>query len=71
MIAPAFGAESFHAHRERARLASSLASIVSSRGLATDVDEPDDLRLLLSEGGLGRRTRELLESEAFSAAIPP
>jgi 2-phospho-L-lactate guanylyltransferase len=71
VIAPAFGAESFHAHRERARLASSVASILSSRGLATDVDEPDDLRLLLSEGGLGRRTRELLESGAFSAAIPP
>jgi hypothetical protein len=42
---------------------------VTSRGLAIDVDERDDLRLLQTEPGLGRRTSELLESVAFSAAI--
>ena len=67
-ISPAFGADSFGAHRERARRASSGARIVTSRGLATDVDDPDDLRLLLREPGLGRRTGELLNSVAFSAA---
>jgi len=40
---------------------------VTTRGLATDVDEPEDLRLLLRETGLGRRTGALLESVAFSS----
>ena len=69
VIQPAFGADSFRAHRERAREASSVARIVTSRGLAIDVDERDDLRLLQTEPRLGRRTSELLESVAFSAAI--
>jgi 2-phospho-L-lactate/phosphoenolpyruvate guanylyltransferase len=69
VIQPAFGADSFRAHRERAREASSVARIVTSRGLAIDVDERDDLRLLQTEPGIGRRTSELLESVAFSAAI--
>jgi 2-phospho-L-lactate guanylyltransferase (CobY/MobA/RfbA family) len=43
------------------------ARIVSSRGLATDIDDPEDLRLLLREPGVGRRTSGLLESVAFSA----
>jgi hypothetical protein len=42
--------------------------VVSTRGLATDVDEPEDLRLLLAEPGAGRQTRTLLDSVAFSAA---
>ena len=67
-ISPAFGADSFRAHREGARRASSLARIVTSRGLATDVDDPEDLQLLRREPGLGRRTGELLNSVAFSAA---
>jgi 2-phospho-L-lactate guanylyltransferase len=70
-IAPAFGDDSFRAHRERARQASWEARIVTSHGLATDVDEPDDLRLLLREPGVGRRTRELLDSTVFSAALLP
>jgi 2-phospho-L-lactate guanylyltransferase len=70
VIAPAFGPDSFDAHRQRARRASSEASIVNSRGLATDVDEAEDLRLLFREPGLGRRTSALIESVAFSAAIP-
>ena len=70
-IAPAFGADSFRVHRERARRAGSDARIVTSRGLATDVDEPEDLRLLLREPALGRHTRELLDSTVFSAAILP
>ena len=68
VILPAFGADSFHAHRELAQRASTQARIVTSRGLATDVDDPEDLRLLLREPGLGRRTGELLNSVAFSAA---
>lgn len=68
-IAPAFGEDSFRAHRERARRAGWDERIVTLRGLATDVDEPEDLRLLLREAGVGRRTRELLDSVAFSAAL--
>jgi len=68
VIAPAFGADSFNAHRERARRASAEARIVTSRGLATDVDDPEDLRLVLREPGPGRRTGRLLSSVAFSAA---
>lgn len=68
-IAPAFGTDSFRVHYERAQSAWSDGRIVTSRGLATDVDEPEDLRLLLRESGLGRHTRQLLESTAFSAAI--
>jgi 2-phospho-L-lactate guanylyltransferase len=66
VISPAFGVDSFTAHRERARHVSSEATVVTTRGLATDVDEPEDLRLLLHEGGLGRHTAALLESVAFS-----
>ena len=69
MIEPAFGEESLRVHRERARLASTRAHIVTSRGLATDIDDPADLRLLLREPGAGRRTRELLESIAISTAL--
>jgi 2-phospho-L-lactate guanylyltransferase len=68
-IEPAFGDDSLRAHRERARVASTRAHIVTSRGLATDIDDPEDLRLLLREPGAGRRTRELLESVAFAAAL--
>jgi 2-phospho-L-lactate guanylyltransferase len=68
VISPAFGADSFRAHRELAQRASSHASIVTSRGLAIDIDDPDDLRLLGREPGLGRHTTELLNSVAFSAA---
>jgi 2-phospho-L-lactate guanylyltransferase len=70
VISPAFGADSFRAHRELAQRASSPARIVTSRGLATDVDDPEDLRLLRREPGLGRHTNELLSSVAFSAASP-
>jgi 2-phospho-L-lactate guanylyltransferase len=68
VISPAFGADSFTAHRERARRVSSEATVVTTRGLATDVDEPEDLRLLLGARGLGRHTGKLLESVAFSAS---
>jgi hypothetical protein len=68
VISPAFGEDSFRAHREGARRASSDARIVTSRGLATDVDDPEDLQLLRREPGVGRRTSELLNSVAFSAA---
>ena len=67
VISPAFGTDSFEAHRERARRASSEASIVTSRGLATDVDEPEDLRLLLREARPGRHTRAVLQSVEFSS----
>jgi 2-phospho-L-lactate guanylyltransferase len=68
-IAPAFGNDSFRVHCDRARRAWSDARIVTSHGLATDVDEPDDLRVLLREPGLGRHTSELLNSVGFSTAI--
>jgi 2-phospho-L-lactate guanylyltransferase len=68
VISPAFGEDSFRAHREGARRASSDSRIVTSRGLATDVDDPEDLQLLRREPGVGRRTSELLNSVAFSAA---
>lgn len=68
VIPPAFGANSFSAHRESARRVSIHARIASSRGLATDIDDPEDLQLLRREPGVGRRTSELLSSAAFSAA---
>lgn len=68
-IEPAFGDDSLRQHRERARVASTRAHIVTSPGLATDIDDPDDLRLLLRAPGAGRRTSELLDSVAFSGAI--
>jgi 2-phospho-L-lactate guanylyltransferase len=69
-IEPGFGADSLRVHRERARLSSTRARIVTSRGLATDVDDPEDLQLLFRQPGLGRRTGELLDSVSFSAALP-
>lgn len=68
VIAPAFGPDSFRAHQELARRASSEATVVTTPGLATDVDEPEDLRLLLRARGAGRHTSKLLDSAAFSAA---
>jgi 2-phospho-L-lactate guanylyltransferase len=68
VIAPAFGADSFSAHRESARRVSIHPRIATSRGLATDIDDPEDLQLLRREPGVGRRTSELLNSAAFSAA---
>ncbi len=59
-IAPAFGQDSFRSHRERARDAGLRSRIVTTRGLATDVDDPDDLRLVLGEPSIGARTAELL-----------
>jgi 2-phospho-L-lactate guanylyltransferase (CobY/MobA/RfbA family) len=69
-IEPAFGEDSLRVHRERARLASTRARIVTSPGLATDVDDPDDLGLPFREPRCGRRTGELLDSVSFSAAVP-
>ena len=68
VIAPAFGADSFSAHRESARRVSIHARIATSRGLATDIDDPEDLQLLRREPGAGRQTIELLNSAGFSAA---
>jgi 2-phospho-L-lactate guanylyltransferase len=61
-IAPAFGADSFNAHRAIAERARLQMRIVTSRGLSTDVDGPDDLQLAMRDSGLGRRTREMLGS---------
>lgn len=61
VIAPAFGENSFRAHRERARRAGALTRLVTSRGLATDIDDADDIRLVLHDAALGARTGELLE----------
>lgn len=62
VIAPAFGEDSFRAHRERARRARALTRLVTSRGLATDIDDADDLRRVLHDPALGGRTGELLRS---------
>lgn len=69
VISPAFGENSFQAHRERARRASLDPRVVTSRGLAVDVDDPEDLHLLRREPGLGPHTADLLRSVGFSAAI--
>ncbi len=61
-IAPAFGDDSFRAHRERAGLAELDVRIVTSRGLCTDIDTAADLQLVQHESGLGRHTREVLGS---------
>lgn len=60
VIAPAFGPRSFAAHRQRARKAGVRVKVVSRAGLATDVDDADDLRQVLGDPSLGRRTAEVL-----------
>ena len=69
-MAPAFGVDSFRAHRERVRLARLDARIVTSRGLCTDVDSAEDLQVVLREAGLGRHTRGVLGSVRLSPATP-
>ena len=59
-IRPAFGEDSFRLHRDRARDAGLRSRIVSTRGLATDVDDADDLRSVLRDPALGARTGEVL-----------
>ena len=61
-IAPAFGEDSFLAHRERARDARLDVGIVTSPGLCTDIDSAEDLQFVLRESGLGRHSREVLDS---------
>ena len=45
-IAPAFGADSLRVHQERARAAGATVALVTTRGVATDIDEPEDLLAL-------------------------
>ena len=59
-IAPAFGPDSFRLHRDRARDAALRTRIVATRGLATDVDDADDLRLVLRDPALRSHTAEVL-----------
>jgi 2-phospho-L-lactate guanylyltransferase len=66
-IAPAFGEDSFRAHRERARDARTSTHVFISRGLGTDVDDVNDLRFILGEPGLGPHTTEVLRSVRKSA----
>ena len=70
VIATAFGENSFRSHLVLARRASVTARVVASLGLATDVDDPDDLQLLLSDSGIGPHTSEVVRSASFAAAIP-
>jgi 2-phospho-L-lactate guanylyltransferase len=70
VIATAFGENSFRSHLGLARRASVAARVIASRGLATDVDDADDLQLLLSEPGIGPHTNEVVRSASFTPAIP-
>ena len=69
IIAPAFGRDSFRAHAERAANAGAKARVVRRRGLATDIDDPEDLRVAMRSRSLGPRTRELLATPAFRRAL--
>lgn len=68
---PAFGAGSFAAHQERARSAGLRASVVLTSGLATDVDDADDLRLVVRDPSLGPRTAAALAPFARDLATEP
>lgn len=59
-IAPAFGPDSFRLHRDRARDAGLRSRTVSTRGLATDVDDAEDLKLVVRDPALGPKTGEVL-----------
>lgn len=69
VIAPGFGRDSYRVHRERAARAKVRLRVVRARGLSTDIDSPDDLRVAKRSGALGRRTRELLGTAAFRSAL--
>lgn len=68
-ITTAFGENSFRSHLELARSVSLGTRVVASRGLGTDVDDPEDLRLLLREPGSGPRTSEVVRSAGFTPAM--
>ena len=61
VIAPAFGAKSFSAHRARATEAGARFALVNTPGLATDVDDADDLRVV-GEAVAGERTASALRA---------
>jgi 2-phospho-L-lactate guanylyltransferase len=61
-IAPAFGEGSYGAHRERAQRARLEMRVVTSRGLCTDIDNADDLQFVLGQSGVGRHSRDVLDS---------
>lgn len=45
-IAPAFGDDSLRTHQDRARAAGATVALVTTRGVTTDIDEPEDLLAL-------------------------
>ena len=60
-LAPRFGPSSYRRHLDAARLAGLRSRIVRRRGLAFDLDDPDDLRALLaSRTQPGRHTAAVL-----------
>ncbi|HYK98530.1 MAG TPA: 2-phospho-L-lactate guanylyltransferase [Candidatus Acidoferrales bacterium] len=61
-IAPAFGDDSLRLHQERARAAGATQRLVTARGLCADLDDPDDLRLIRDDPGLGPRTSAVLRT---------
>ena len=69
VIAPGFGHDSYRVHRERAARAKVKLRVVRARGLSTDIDSPDDLRVATRSSALGRRTRALLRTAAFRSAL--
>jgi len=69
VIAPGFGRDSYRVHRERAARAKAKVRVVRTRGLSTDIDSPDDLRVARRSPALGHRTRALLETAAFRRAL--
>ncbi len=66
VIPTAFGSDSLRVHREQAARAGARLRVVRRPGIATDVDDADDLRLVREDAALGSRTRDALGLRAVS-----
>lgn len=64
LIAPAFGDNSFCAHKLAATQAGILATVIPLRNFAMDIDSADDL-YALAKSGVHRQTTRFLNSIAF------
>ncbi|MCC7098330.1 MAG: 2-phospho-L-lactate guanylyltransferase [Rubrivivax sp.] len=72
VMAPAFGADSFHRHLRRAHAAGLATSVLELPGLSLDLDHPRDLQRFVATPS-DTRTRRLLQAHSLlpgSPAVP-
>lgn len=60
VINTAFGRDSLRLHREQAGRAGLRLRVITRPGIATDVDDEDDLRVVRADATLGSHTRDAL-----------